>query len=302
MDVNAYLNQMKLFYLVMKVGGDVFAETLTLLYSGEEPMEENLLKIAKIKSNGFNSDEKTFLANLKEGKRDIKSMDISLSFKLIQLTCGLEKKQNFLKNSCVWSKRCPKEKQNSLEHLLYKYKLERNDLVHQFSGLGLISNEEFIRRKNQNMEHLFDIVRKVGEKAKLSSDEVNSWRNRIGDEIDMFCKQIGIINDSPSQEMSQPRSRSMSRSRLRSTSPSQEEDREMRNQISLSPDHLRVSLALKNAFLKVCAQADVDQIQTKHLEKSNRLYWVDKLIKTQGFENSKQNSVFWKGKYVFFSF
>ncbi|KAL7634255.1 UNVERIFIED_CONTAM: hypothetical protein RMT77_015585 [Armadillidium vulgare] len=312
METSAYLNQMKLFYLVMKVGGDVFVETLTLLYTGEEPIEENLLKIAEIKSNGFNFDEKTFLANLKEGKRDIKNMDISLSFKLIQLTCGLEQKQNFLNNSCVWSKRCPVEKQNSLEHLLYKYKLERNDLVHEFSSLGLISNEEFIKRKIQNMEHLFDIVRKVGEKAELSSDEVESWIKRIETEVDKFCEQIGIVNNPPSvaipksgtSSLSDAQLRNCVKRTLRSISASQETHRMFSNQNfgvrnrQTFPDNLSASLAVNNALLKAYAQTDVDQSRSKPLEKSNRLYWVDKLITTPA--QAMQTSTFWKGKYGYF--
>ncbi|KAB7493966.1 hypothetical protein Anas_08147 [Armadillidium nasatum] len=290
----------------MKVGGDVFVETLILLYIGEEPIEENLLKIAEIKSNGFNFDEKTFLTNLKEGKRDIKNMDISLSFKLIQLTCGLEQKQNFLNNSCVWSKRCPIEKQNNLEHLLYKYKLERNDLVHEFSSLGLISNEEFIERKNQNLKHIFDIVRKVGEKAELSSDEVESWIKRIETEVDKFCEQIGIVNDSPSVAMPKSGTSSMSEAQLRHTvnstlrsiSACQETQRMFSNQNfgvrnqQKFPENLSASLAVNNALLKAYAQTDVDQNRSKPLEKSNRLYWVDKLIKTPA--QAMQTSTFWK--------
>ncbi|KAB7499754.1 hypothetical protein Anas_13607 [Armadillidium nasatum] len=233
-------------------------------------------------------------------------MDISLSFKLIQLTCGLEQKQNFLNNSCVWSKRCPIEKQNNLEHLLYKYKLERNDLVHEFSSLGLISNEEFIERKNQNLKHIFDIVRKVGEKAELSSDEVESWIKRIETEVDKFCKQIGIVNNPPSAAMPKSGTSSMSEaqlrytvnSTLRSISACQETQRMFSNQNfgvrnqQKFPENLSASLAVNNALLKAYAQTDVDQNRSKPLEKSNRLYWVDKLIKTPA--QAMQTSTFWK--------
>ncbi|KAL7634252.1 UNVERIFIED_CONTAM: hypothetical protein RMT77_015582 [Armadillidium vulgare] len=287
MDFKESLKQLKIVYVVMKVGGDVFAEALTLLYAGAKPIEENLLKIAEIKSNGFNSDEKTFLENLKKGKNDIKNMDISMSFKLIQLTCGLESK-----NSRVWTKKCPKEKENSLEHLLWRFKQERNDIVHQFSNLGHVSDEEFLERIEQNTKHLSTIVEKVGEKAQLSSDEVNSWIKRIKLNIKEFCERF-VLTDSPAL----PEEQSLSIQPL-TISKTSERAFEPQSFSPLDPNipdsEFGISFAMKMTLSTFFYETDVDQGRTKHLDKSNRFYWVERLISTQALYNSEQNSIFWK--------
>lgn len=192
MDYENYINQIKLFYLVVKIGGDVFVQTLKTLYQGPLPIESHLVDVADEKTSKINKDEKELLQNIKSGLRDLKCLDLTLSFKLIQLTSCLEPKHSSFSSQCVWTKRCPKEKQNFLEHLLFKFKTEKNKLIRNFATMSIITDEMFYKLKNEYVNSLKLIVEKLGERANLSKQDVRMRLNRINMESEIFIQQLTL--------------------------------------------------------------------------------------------------------------
>ena len=144
-----------------------------------------MVDLAKDRKNNLYDAEKETLQKLKSGQMTLNQIDITLMYELLQLTCGLEPRSG--SRSSVWSRNCPKEKRNCVEHLLYRYKELRNKLIHDFTSLEFLSDSNFENIEKKNERLLNSIVIEVGIRAELRESEIDEWQSKLTEDMDNIC-------------------------------------------------------------------------------------------------------------------
>ena len=297
------MNYVKLIFLFLDVGANVMVTAFRSLYEGKRPPEKYLIDLAKEKKNNLYDVEKETLQRLKNGQMTLDQVDITLMYKLMQLTCGLERKSG--KKNSVWSKNCPKEKRKCVEHLLYRYKELRNKLIHDFTGLQFLSDSSFSRIEEKNEKLLNTIIIEVGIRAELKENEIIEWQRKLRDDLSRICDwSVGPIesdrDDDVSQVVQQQEGgavRAFQRMFRFQQRDQMQQQQQRRNPSEIVTEQIldRYQNQLDNGT-SMSQQLQSQASSRKPLySRRDRRYWVDQLVSTDVLKNKKSMKSFMSG-------
>ena len=168
-------NYIRLFFTYLEIGPKVFLKVLEYLYEGEKPLEKHLYQeILKRNHRNLTKDDTIRLRQIEDGESTLQDLDFTLLKKLIHVVCQVRGT-----DSVLWSGRCPFEKQNTLEYLMFHFSKSRNEVIHEIERLKFLSDAEYKIIHERNVHDLSSIINRVAIRGHLPEAKVDEWHEEL---------------------------------------------------------------------------------------------------------------------------